>query len=213
MAAMLLVDDHAMFREGLLLTIAQSSPELDIQAVSTGQEALAVLDARDDIALVVMDYYLADMPGSMLIRQLRQLRHGIHVLVVSASEDPADVHRAIAAGAGGFVHKTANSRTLLDALAQVAAGRKCVPSTYSAAVADAAPVDEVDLLQRLTPRQTEVLLLVSEGLRNGDIAERLGMTEKTVKAHMSAILAALNVPNRTQAGLIARRGGLLGKPN
>ena len=75
-----------------------------------------------------------------------------------------------------------------------------------------APVDDMALLSALTPRQGEVLRLMCDGLRNREISERLSMTEKTVKTHVTAILATLGVVSRTQATLVARRGGLLGKP-
>lgn len=213
MYAILLVDDHAMFREGILLTITRAHPALEIHAASSGASALATLEAHPDIGLVVTDFYLPDMPGSALVRLLRAMRRDIQILVVSASEDPADVHRALQAGAGGFIHKTAGSQSLLDALSRVSAGLGYLPDTYSPTGEGAVPRDEAALLVRLTPRQTEVLRLVCEGMRNGEISQRLGMTEKTVKAHMSVILSVLDVPNRTQASLLARRGGLLGKPS
>ncbi|WP_430389965.1 response regulator [Dyella sp. 20L07] len=213
MYAILLVDDHAMFREGILLTVTRAHPALEVHAASSGAAALATLEANPGIGLVVMDFYLPDMSGSSLVRLLRTMRRDIQILVVSASEDPADVHRALQAGAGGFIHKTACSQSLLNALSQVSAGLGYLPDTYLPSDEDAAPRDEAALLARLTPRQTEVLRLVCEGMRNAEISQRLGMTEKTVKAHMSVILSVLDVPNRTQASLLARRGGLLGKPS
>jgi DNA-binding NarL/FixJ family response regulator len=210
-SSILLIDDHAMFREGIALTIGRAMPEAVIHAASTGKEAMAVLNVQPDIEVVMMDFYLPDIAGSVLLRYLRQLRRGLRILVVSASEDPVDVHRALTAGAHGFLHKTADSRCLLDALGRVSAGQDYVPEAFALAGKNAMRPDDAALLGTLTPRQTEVLRLVCEGLRNGEISTRLGMTEKTVKAHMSAILAALDVPNRTQATVIARRGGLLGK--
>lgn len=216
MRAVLLIDDHAMFREGLVLALTQAAPDFIVHAVSNGGEAVAALDAHADISVVMMDYYLPDLGGSMLLRRLRQARPGIRILVLSASEDPDDVHAALSAGAQGFIHKSASSKTLLDALHGVVEGKQIVPNTYAAMHPNGRRVaqsNDAALLSALTSRQIEVLRLVCDGLRNSEISARLGTTEKTVKAHMTAILAGLGVINRTQAVLIARRGGLFGKPN
>ncbi|MFL9866906.1 response regulator transcription factor [Paraburkholderia fungorum] len=216
MRAILLIDDHAMFREGLVLALTQAAPDFIVHAVSNGGEAIAALDTHTEIGVVMMDYYLPDVGGSALLRRLRQARPGIHILVLSASEDPDDVHAALSAGAQGFIHKSASSKALLEALHGVIAGKQIVPDTYAAIDTNGrrpAQSDDAALLGALTPRQIEVLRLVCDGLRNGEISARLGTSEKTVKAHMTAILAGLGVINRTQAVLIARRAGLFGRPN
>ncbi|WP_432261141.1 response regulator [Cupriavidus sp. TMH.W2] len=212
MSTVLLIDDHTMFRQGLELALAQARPALRLLAAPGGKEALASLQLHADISAVMMDYYLPDISGSALLQRLRQARPGIRILVLSASEDPDDVRHAISAGAHGFLHKSADIPTLLEALASVMAGAGYVPAWYRGVPPQAGPGDEAARVSALTRRQREVLLLVCDGLRNNDISVRLGMTEKTVKAHMSAILATLGAHNRTQATLIARRGGLLGKP-
>lgn len=216
MRAILLIDDHAMFREGLVLALTQAEPDFVVHAVSNGSEAIAALDAHTEIRVAMMDYYLPDVGGSALLRRLRQARPGIHILVLSASEDPDDVHTALSAGAHGFIHKSASSKALLEALHGVIAGKQIVPHAYAAIDTNGrrpAQSDDAALLGALTPRQIEVLRLVCDGLRNSEISARLGTSEKTVKAHMTAILAGLGVVNRTQAVLIARRAGLFGKPN
>ncbi len=215
MRAVLLIDDHAMFREGLVLALTQAAPDFTVHAVSNGSEAIAKLEAHSGISVVMMDYYLPDVGGSVLLRRLRQARPGIHILVLSASEDPDDVHAALSAGAQGFIHKSASSKTLLEALNGVIEGKQIVPDTYAAIETNGRRLSQSDdaaLLSALTPRQIEVLRLVCDGLRNSEISTRLGTSEKTVKAHMTAILAGLGVINRTQAVLIARRAGLFGKP-
>lgn len=212
MTGVLLVDDHAMFREGLLLTIARAAPELMVHDVANGNAALAAVHAHTDISCVIMDYYLPDIGGAALLRGLRQLRPGIRILVLSASEDPDDRQTALAAGAHAFVHKSADSQTLVNALACVRTGTRWQDEEAATAYPRATHADEATLLSALTPRQGEVLRLVCNGLRNRQIADHLGMTERTVKAHVSAVLTALGALNRTQATLIARRGGLFGKP-
>lgn len=100
MPGILLVDDHVMFREGIALTIARAQPGAVIHAASTGKAAMAALGERPDIGVVMMDFYLPDIAGSVLLRylwQLRQLRRHLRILVVTASEDPVDVRRALTA--------------------------------------------------------------------------------------------------------------------
>jgi DNA-binding NarL/FixJ family response regulator len=207
----LLVDDHAMFREGLVLAIAHAAPDFVVKTASNGAEALAVLESRDDIVAVMLDYYLPDISGTALLRRLCQARPGIRILVLSASEDTDDVNHALSCGARGFIHKSASIRELIDALNTVIDGKHYVPHFSLLMNSPAFERDESSLLNALTPRQLEVLRLACDGLRNSDISLRLGTTEKTVKAHMSAVLAGLGVVNRTQAVLVARRGGLFWK--
>lgn len=214
MSCVLLIDDHAMFREGLTLALAQADPTLQIHSVASGNEGLQLLQTEPAISVVMMDYYLPDIGGGALLQRLRQLRPGIRILALSASEDPDDVRHALASGAHGFIHKSADSKTLFAALSSVMQGRGYLPSSYVSlrADADTAVADDASLLSALTPRQLEVLRLMCDGLRNSEIATALGMGEKTVKAHVTAILSGLGVLNRTQATLVARRAGLLGKP-
>lgn len=214
MTAVLMVDDHAMFREGLQLTIARMAPSLEICPAASGNEAISMLESRSDINAVIMDYYLPDIGGSALLKRLRQLRPGIRILVMSASEDQNDRDRALLAGARGFLHKSASSQMLLSALEQIQLPH--LPDTHpvraAAATPPAAQADEIALLSELTPRQSAVLRLICAGLGNREIAQQLDVAEKTVKAHITVILSTLGVQNRTQATLLARRGGLLGKP-
>ncbi len=216
MSSVLLIDDHAMFREGLTLALVQADPTLQIHSVASGNEALQLVQTEIAISTVMMDYYLPDIGGGALLQRLRQLRPGLRILALSASEDPDDVRHALASGAHGFIHKSADSKTLFAALSSVMQGHGYLPPTFdSIATSDnthSSNDDDASLLSRLTPRQTEVLRLMCDGLRNGEIAEQLGMTEKTVKAHVTAVLSGLGVLNRTQATLVARRAGLLGKP-
>jgi DNA-binding NarL/FixJ family response regulator len=190
MTAVLLVDDHAMFREALVMALGQGVAGLEIHPAASGQEALEILDRHTAIQHVIMDFYLPDMAGADLLKRLRQRRSKLRILVLSASQDPEDMRRELAAA--------------LEAVNEAAPPQRRALS--------AGDQDEAALLRALTPRQVEVLCLMCDGLRNKEISERLNMTEKTVKTHVSAILGTLGVLNRTQATLVARRGGVFGKP-
>lgn len=214
MPTILLIDDHAMFREGLALALRQEDPNLAIQTAGSGAEALALLADMPVVPdAVATDFYLPDLAGAALLGQLRRRRAGLRILVLSASEDPQDVETALAEGAHGFVHKSADSKQLLAALRRVMDGQRGVVWASPAGSASM-PImaGTIDPLVRLSARQTEVLHLLCEGLRNADIAQRLSTAERTVKAHISAIFSALEVDSRTQAVIVARRAGLLGRP-
>lgn len=200
-----------MFREALIMALAHALPGLTIHPAASGQEALDVLERQEGISNVIMDYYLPDMAGAELLKRLRQRRSKLRILVLSASQDPDDERRAMDAGAGGFLNKSASCQELAAALEGISAAQ---PAARIASGVDSAAsaLDEAALLRTLTPRQNEVLRLMCDGLRNKEISERLSMTEKTVKTHVSAILGTLGVLNRTQATLVARRGGVFGKP-
>ncbi len=210
MTSVLLIDDHAMFREALVMAMGHAVPGLTLHPAASGQEALEALDQHPEIRHVIMDFYLPDMAGPELLKRLRQRRAQLRILVLSASQDPEDRRRAMEAGAQGFLNKSASCQELAAALEAV----NEAPALRGAAAAaqSSSEQDEAALLRTLTPRQSEVLRLMCDGLRNKEISERLNMTEKTVKTHVSAILGALGVLNRTQATLVARRGGVYGKP-
>lgn len=210
MTAVLLVDDHAMFREALIMALTHAMPDLAVHPAATAHEALDVLDRHLGIGHVIMDYYLPDMAGAELLKRLSLRRSNVRILVLSASQDPEDERRAREAGARGFLNKSASCQELAAALKAINAADP--PRDASAATAPTRSPDDAALLRTLTPRQSEVLRLMCDGLRNKEISERLNMTEKTVKTHVSAILGTLGVLNRTQATLVARRGGVFGKP-
>jgi DNA-binding NarL/FixJ family response regulator len=212
MTAVLLIDDHAMFREALVMAMDYSVPGLTIHPAASGHEALDVLDRHSAIQNVIMDFYLPDMAGADLLKRLRQRRARLRILVLSASEDPEDERRAMDAGAQGFLNKSASCQELAAALQAINDAPLLSGRSGAAATRPAGAQDEAALLRALTPRQLEVLRLMCDGLRNKEISEQLSMTEKTVKTHVSAILGTLGVLNRTQATLVARRGGVFGKP-
>lgn len=208
MTAVLLIDDHEMFREALVMALGNAVPALTLHPAASGEQALEVLDRNPSILHVIMDLYLPDVTGPELLLRLRQRRAALRILVLSASQDPEDQRRAMDAGAQGFLSKAANCQELAAALETMNATAFAATGDAPAFVSHQGLQDEAALLRALTPRQNEVLRLMCEGLRNKEISERLNMSEKTVKTHVTAILSTLGALNRTQATLVARRGGL-----
>lgn len=202
---LLVIDDHPVVRDGLASVLRQLEGQPEVLEAGDGESGLALLAAHDDVRGVLVDLRMAGLAGLPTLARLRALRPGLPVMVVSASEDPADVRRAMAAGASGYIPKSAGRATLLAAVRLVLAGERYVPPLL---LADAAPAPAT--LAGLTPRQLEVLGLVCQGHANREIGLSLNMHEKTVKAHVGAIFKALGVVNRTQAVEAARSAGFLG---
>ena len=162
----------------------------------------------------MLDLMMPGMAGMTAIREFGKRRADVPVIVLSSSEDPDDVRHALAAGALGYVPKSASPQTLVSALRFVLLGNIYVPPFILDQVSNladetAAAGTGAALAPRLTDRQVEVLRLVCQGYSNKEIGRLLGLSDKTVKTHITAIFKALNVSNRTQAASVARAGELI----
>lgn len=202
----LVVDDHPMFREGLASVLRQWPAVSGVLQASDGEVALSLAAAQPDLAAVIADLRMAGTGGLAVVTHLRRQRPDLPVLVLSSSEEPDDVRRALAAGAAGYCPKSAAPATLLAALQLVLAGEVYVPPLMALAPPTPAPTGDGS---GLTPRQREVLQQLCQGQTNKQIARNLAMQEKTVKGHVSAIFKALNVVHRLQAVEAARNAGLV----
>lgn len=216
----LVVDDHPMIREALGTVLRQLDPGIQVLQAGNCEEAFAVAMREPDLTLVLMDLMLPGMNGLVGLRTLREKHPGVPVVVLSASENPDDVMRAIELGAMGFIPKSQSNHVMLSALRLVLAGGVYLPAEILAqqyaspsAAEVEAQADTTKMLDTfgLTPRQTEVLALVVQGKPNKVICRELNLSEATVKIHVAAILRALGVANRTQAVVaVGRRGIKLG---
>jgi len=199
----LVCDDHALFREGLELVIGQLDETVELFGVGDAESALARIDADDDVDLVLLDLQLPGMDGFTALARLRREHPSVPVVLLSASEQPADVRVALDAGAAGFIPKSTRGSVLLGALQLVLAGGVYVPPFMLDA-----PAPSTRPLDGLSPRQLEVLRLLARGLTNKDIARVLGIAEGTVKTHVIHLYEALEVTNRTEAAMRMRELGL-----
>jgi len=204
----LLIDDHTLFRDSLEHVLKQLDPNVTAVHAGTAREAIAAATFYQDLDLILLDRSLADTDGISILPQLREAAKGSPVVVISGSARAGDVQRALEAGAASYVPKTVGAQELLLALRRLLAGEAYLPPMLLAAVGPAnnkprpPPRIKVD---HLTERQSEVLFLLTEGLSNKGIAERLDISEGTVKLHVSAIMRALGARNRTEAALVAER--------
>ena len=202
MFKVLIVDDHPVVRIGLAAIIQTSGDMTVVAQVATGEEAVLLYAAHQpDITL--MDLRLPGLSGVDAIRTIRHAHPGARFVVLTTYEGDEDIHQALAAGAQGYIIKGMSHSVLLGALRRVCAGGQYLPQAVSRTLAMRTPSSE------LTAREREVLSLIAAGKSNRDIALALGITEGTVKCHVSVILMRLNVHDRTQAVVAALQRGLV----
>src|SRR5258708_862334 len=209
----LVVDDHPLIQEALQHVLTALGPSLELIQAQDASEAHAALSREPDTDLIVLDLALPGCDGFELLADLRQEWPGMPVLVLSATHDRATVEHALDLGAMGFIPKTANTRVLLEALQLALSGGVYVPTESGPAKGFRARAVTRPEQLGLTLRQADVLKLLVQGKPNKLICRDLHLSEGTVKVHVSAILRALNVRNRTQVVIeLARRGVRLDSP-
>ena len=207
MSKILIVDDHALVREAMAQSLARLQPGLVCVEASSADQALACLEADAGLDLAVIDLMLPDMNGFSLLAVLGKRFPDVPAVVVSAIDDEASVRRAIKAGASGYVSKSSSSQVLLQALRVVLDGGVHLPEMRSSA--HPAKRSSMSASERydLTAAQARVLELLAVGKANREIADLLGISEGTVKVHMTAIFRALGVSSRAQALVVMSRHG------
>ena len=178
----------------------------DIAEAGTFDEAVEHLEGGHDVDLVLLDLSMPGARGFSGLMYMRAQYPGVPVIVVSANDDPAAIRRCMEFGASGFIPKTLGVDAMRDAIARILAGGVWTPPDVDlAAASDAEATELMARMATLTPQQVRVLMMLSEGLLNKQIAYQLGVSEATVKAHVSAILQKLGVESRTQAVIAAAK--------
>ena len=206
----LVVDDHAVVREGLRAFLAvQDGIEVTGEAAD-GEEA-GEAAARLDPDVILMDLVMPQLDGVGAMRALRERLSRARVIVLTSFLDDDKLLPALRAGAAGYLLKDAEPDQIVRAVRAAHAGEALLDPVVAARLVDrlAADGEAEEPLGRLTPREREVLVLVARGFANKRIALELGLSEKTVKAHVGHVLAKLGVTDRTQAALLAVRAGLV----
>ncbi|HET7835677.1 MAG TPA: response regulator transcription factor [Variovorax sp.] len=201
-ARILLIDDHALFRCGLRMVLASGIPELEVAEASSLEEGLRA--GMDDPALVLLDIQLHGLNGLEGIALVKRKWPEAVVVILSSDAGPHNVRMALERGAAAFVSKADTADNILAVIEQLRRGEP------AGAAAQATAGEGAGSPQLLTPRQFEVLDLLCQGLPNKVIGRRLGLSENTVRGHVQAVLAALQVSSRSEAGFAARRRGLVG---
>lgn len=198
---LLVVDDHPVVLEGVAALLRGSALAPEVLVAGDVAAALALADAHGDLDAALLDLMMPGGGGADALRTLAGRHPSLPIVILSSSEDPADVRRALANGALGYVPKSATPATLLAALALVLSGEIYVPPLLARNPETSGARDAV-----LTGRQAEVLECLAADLSNKQIAHRLSLSEKTVKAHVTAILRSLGVTSRREAARSVRAG-------
>jgi DNA-binding NarL/FixJ family response regulator len=201
-----IADDHPLFRGALRAAVSGHYDGAVIAEAGSFEEVSALLDRDSDVDLVLLDLTMPGVRGFSGLMYLRAQYPGVPVVIVSARDDPAVIRRCMDFGASGFIPKTLPVEAMRGAIATVLGGGVWTPPEVEAtASADAETAAVLARLMTLTPQQVRVLMMLSEGLLNKQIAYELGVSEATVKAHVSAILQKLGVESRTQAVIAAAK--------
>lgn len=205
----LIGDDHLLFREGLRRLLEQLSANATFSDASTFDEMVVAVEGGDIFDLILIDLQMPGWPGFSGIERICATVPDTPLVVVSASESQSDVRAALDAGASGYIPKSSSVKIMLSALNLVLAGGIYLPPSVIGADTAAAATGESEAPKQsggahlLTQRQWEVLNCLREGKSNKQIAYELGLSEGTVKIHVTAIFKTLGVKNRTQAVIVA----------
>ena len=204
----LIADDHPLFRGALRQVLSGLSSPCEIHEAGDFASAKLLVEEDDEFDLILLDLNMPGASGHSAIVGLNAVQAGIPIMVVSASESPETIRRAIDLGAVGYIAKSASMETIREAIEKVLTGEVWVPSHIDLGIeTDPEISDLIKRLGTLTPQQTRVLTMIGEGLLNKQIAYELGVSEATIKAHVSAVLTKLNVDSRTQAVILLSKLG------
>lgn len=201
----LLADDHKLVRAGLVLVLKQMQDGVELLEAGTSLEAVALAEENNDLDLVLMDLDLPDGSGLEALSAINAKAPTLPVVILSAMEDQAMIARSMELGARGFIPKSASGEVMINSLRLVLSGGICLPPGY----ADTQRSNGGEERPSLTQRQLEVLRYMAQGNSNKEIARELGISENTVRVHISAIISALDATNRTEAAYSAMRLGLI----
>ena len=213
MLKILLIEDHALVREGMTHLLHQLDEEVTVFEAANGEDGVVVLEANADLDMVLLDLSLPGIDGLSWMKIQRKRFPAVPMLVVSAHDDGATIAKVMSAGAAGFVPKAQSADRLLESLNRVLAGEIVDPGatpTYPIGIDNPEVMKPAGGKTRpkdigLTRRQVDVLDLLIKGKTNREIGILLGLTEGTVKLHVTAVLKALGVKSRTQALVAATR--------
>jgi len=203
---LVIADDHPLFRGALREAVGGLFGCVDIAEAGSFDEVTKLLEGNAEVDLILLDLAMPGVRGFSGLMYLRAQYPSVPVVMVSANDDPAVIRRCMDFGGAGFIPKTLGIDAIRSAIVRVLEGGVWMPPDVDVGSGtDAASADVLARLASLTPQQVRVLMMLSGGLLNKQIAYELGVSEATVKAHVSAILQKLNVESRTQAVITASK--------
>ena len=201
----IVADDHPLFRAAIREALQARHQVTSFLEASSFESLQELVDQQQEVDLVLLDLHMPGVSGFAGLVYLCKQYPSVPVVIISANEDPVVIQRALRLGAAGFIPKSSSIETIMEAIDSVLMGEIWSPPT--AGLSQGAGRDsELELAERmaqLTPQQFKVLMMMSQGLLNKQIAYELGVSEATIKAHVTAVMHKLGVSNRTQAVLAA----------
>jgi DNA-binding NarL/FixJ family response regulator len=203
----IVADDHPLFREALRHALGRAVPDATVVEADTVAALLDEAERHPEADLLLLDLNMPGANGFSALVQMRAHHPSLPVVIISANEDPAVIRRSIAHGAAGFVPKSSTVEEMIEALQAVLDGDVWIPASVDAEspTLEGTEADIASRLASLTPQQFRVLTMLSAGLLNKQIAYELGVSEATIKAHMTAIMQKLGATNRTQAVVLSQQ--------
>jgi len=202
----IIVDDHPLFRGALGQAMGGSFPDAEVLEAGSLDELTQLLATAGEIDLILLDLTMPGVHGLSGLLYLRAQHPEVPVVIVSASDDPGTIRRCIDCGASGFIPKSQPVEAMRDAIRRIMGGEVWLPADVDlCSVPSGETAELVSRMSTLTPQQVRVLMMLGEGLLNKQIAFKLGVSEATIKAHVSAILQKLGVDSRTQAVIAINR--------
>jgi DNA-binding NarL/FixJ family response regulator len=203
----IVADDHPLFREALIHAIGNCVEDADIIEADSLDTLQAVVESHAEADLLLLDLNMPGVSGFSALAYIRSKHESLPTVIVSAMDDPAVIRRSIQHGASGFIPKSSPISTLEKGIRAVLDGEVWIPEGINLQD-DRLDSEEAEIaaaLSSLTPHQFRVLMMLGEGLLNKQIAYQLGVSEATIKAHVTAVLRKMHVNNRTQAVLAVER--------
>jgi DNA-binding NarL/FixJ family response regulator len=203
----IVADDHPLFRAAIKEALEADQGQTTFLEANSFESLQELVDKKKEVDLVLLDLHMPGVSGFAGLIYLCKRYPSVPVVIISANEDPVVIQRALEHGAAGFIPKSSSIDTITDAIAAVLMGEIWSPDT-TASNLPGKNISEMELAERmaqLTPQQFKVLMMMSQGLLNKQIAYKLEVSEATIKAHVSAIMSKLGVNNRTQAVLAANQ--------
>jgi len=209
MTKILIVDDHPLYREGVIAALGGHPLRASVVGVSSGHDAVALLDEDPTFELVLVDRKLAREDGVAALKELGARHPAIARMLISGDDSVETMNAALSAGAQGFLPKSLSTGEILAAVHRVLDGEVYWPSCVRRAGSGPDDVTDEGRPAPLTPRQAEVLHLLAEGRSNAEMGQLLGISERTVKAHLTCVFEALGVNSRVRVLVKARELGLI----
>ncbi|HEU0277164.1 MAG TPA: response regulator transcription factor [Rhodanobacteraceae bacterium] len=205
MPDILIADDHPLFRDALERAVRIALPDAAVHGAVNVEELLALAEAFPDAELLLLDLHMPGASGYTALAHIRGQYPGLPIIVISAHEEALVARRALAHGASAYIPKSAPVADIVSAIGAVLDGDTWLPQTMlgNALQLKPAEVDAAARIAALTPQQFRVMTMLADGKLNKQMAWELGVSEATIKAHMTAIMRKLGANNRTQVALLA----------